>query len=130
VSDKIGNGAQHAVKWRPISLENSVQCCFCKFDCSLIVCKIFQFACYLPFSLSLISTSLAHACCKCCNLSISVVLIVQFTMKGMRVKNNTHIYVAQTSRNTMSITCDLYCCLLKQCEALRTCHLGFPIATK
>ena len=24
---------------------------------------------------------------------------------------------------------DLYCCLLPRCEALRTCHLGFPIAT-
>jgi len=25
--------------------------------------------------------------------------------------------------------CDLYCCLLPQCEVLRTCHAGFPIAT-
>ena len=24
---------------------------------------------------------------------------------------------------------DIYCCLLPRCEALRTCHLGFPIAT-
>jgi len=24
---------------------------------------------------------------------------------------------------------DLYCCLLPRCEALRTCRLGFPIAT-
>jgi len=24
---------------------------------------------------------------------------------------------------------DLYCCLRPQCEALRTCHSGFPIAT-
>jgi len=24
--------------------------------------------------------------------------------------------------------CDLYCCLLPQCETLRTCHSGFPIA--
>ena len=24
---------------------------------------------------------------------------------------------------------DLYCCLLPQCEALRTCRSGFPIAT-
>jgi len=26
--------------------------------------------------------------------------------------------------------CDLYCCLLLQCDALRTCRSGFPIATK
>jgi len=25
---------------------------------------------------------------------------------------------------------DLYCCLRPQCEALHTCHSGFPIATK
>ena len=25
---------------------------------------------------------------------------------------------------------DLYCCLLPQCEALRTCRSGFPIATQ
>ena len=27
------------------------------------------------------------------------------------------------------MACELYCCLLPQCEALRTCHSGFPIAT-
>ena len=27
------------------------------------------------------------------------------------------------------MACDLYCCLLPQCEALRTCRAGFPIAT-
>ena len=30
----------------------------------------------------------------------------------------------------MIATCDLYCCLLPQCEALRTCRSGLPIATK
>jgi len=48
----------------------------------------------------------------------------------MYVKNNTHIYVSQTSRNWMSTTWDLFCCLLPQCEALHTCRLGFPITTK
>jgi len=28
------------------------------------------------------------------------------------------------------MACELYCCLLPQCEALRTCRSGFPIATK
>jgi len=27
------------------------------------------------------------------------------------------------------MACELYCCLLPQCEALRICRLGFPIAT-
>ena len=28
------------------------------------------------------------------------------------------------------MTCELYCCLLPQCEALRICRSGFPIATE
>jgi len=27
------------------------------------------------------------------------------------------------------MACELYCCLLPQCEALRICRSGFPIAT-
>ena len=30
----------------------------------------------------------------------------------------------------MIAVCDFYCCLLPQCETLRTCRSGFPIATK
>jgi len=29
----------------------------------------------------------------------------------------------------MIVACDLYCCLLPQCEVLRTCCSGFPVAT-
>ena len=47
----------------------------------------------------------------------------------MCAKNNTHIYVARTSNNRVISSGDLYCCLLPQCEALRTCRSGFPIAT-
>ena len=46
----------------------------------------------------------------------------------MCVKNNTH--VARTSRNKMSTTWDLYCCLVRQWEGLRTCFSAFPITTK
>jgi len=67
----------------------------------------------------------------CCNLSIGIVLNVWFTMNGMCAKNNTHIYVARTrSSNRVILSGDLYCCFLPQCEALRTCHSGFLIATK
>ena len=67
---------------------------------------------------------------NCCNLSAGVALNVQFTTNGMCVKNNTPIYVARTSNNRVISSGDLYCCLLPQCEALRTCHSGFPIATE
>ena len=51
-------------------------------------------ACILLVYLSLpvISTSLAQPCCKFCNLWVGVVLNVRFSMNGMCVKNNTHIY--------------------------------------
>jgi len=41
-----------------------------------------------------------------------------------------YICVAWTSNNRVIAACDLYCCLLPRCEALCTCHSGFPIATK
>jgi len=41
----------------------------------------------------------------------------------------THIYVVQTSKNRVTSSGDLYCCLQPQCEALRTCCSGFMIAT-
>ena len=47
----------------------------------------------------------------------------------MCAKNNTHMYVARTSNNRVIAAHGLYCCLLPQCEALRTCRSGFPIAT-
>ena len=72
-------------------------------------------------------------CCICnnvgCNLSVGIALNVWFTMNGMCAKNNTHIYVARTSNNRVIAACELYCCLLPQCEALRTCRSGYPIAT-
>jgi len=42
------------------------------------------------------------------------------------VREEQHPYIC-TKRVIMA--CDLYCCLLPQCEALRTCRSGFPIAT-
>jgi len=40
-----------------------------------------------------------------------------------------YMYVARTSNSRVISSGDLYCCLLSRCEALRTCHSGFPIAT-
>jgi len=51
-------------------------------------------------------------------------------MNRMCANNNTYIYVAQTSNNRVILSGDLYCCLLPQCEVLRTCCSGVPIATK
>ena len=47
----------------------------------------------------------------------------------MCVNNNTIIYVARASSSKRDCEHDLYCCLLPRCEALRTCHSGFRIAT-
>jgi len=38
----------------------------------------------------------------------------------------THICVTRTSSNRVIAACDLYCCLLPQCEALRACCSGSP----
>jgi len=40
------------------------------------------------------------------------------------------LYVARTSNNWVISSSELYCCLLPQCEALRTCRSGFSIATQ
>jgi len=114
----------------PNRLETGAQCCFNKSDCRLFISKFSQFAFYLFLTPLVISKNLAQLCCKYCNLSVSVVLNVRFATNRMYVKNNTHIYVSQTSRNRMSTTWDLHCCLLPQCEALHTCRLGFPITIK
>jgi len=44
-------------------------------------------------------------------------------------RTTPYIYVARTSNNRVIVSCELYCCLLPQCEALRTCRSGFPIAS-
>jgi len=49
---------------------------------------------------------------------------------GYAWRTSTHIYVSRTSRNRMSTTWDLSCCLLPQCEALHTCCSVFPMITK
>ena len=59
---------------------------------------------------------------------LSVVVNVQLTTNRMCMKNNPH--ASRTSRNKMSVTWDLYCCLVQQWEALRTCCSTFPITTK
>ena len=40
-----------------------------------------------------------------------------------------HISMWHEQAIIVIMACDLYCCLLPQCEALRTCRSGFPIAT-
>ena len=36
--------------------------------------------------------------------------------------------MSRTNNNRVIMACELYCCLLPQCEALRICRSGFPIA--
>jgi len=40
-------------------------------------------------------------------------------------KEQKYIYVVRTSNNRLIMACELYCCLLPQCETLHICHLGF-----
>jgi len=54
--------------------------------------------------------------------------VIDQTINGMYTKN-IYINVARTSNNRVILSGDLYCCLLPQCEALRICRSGFPIAT-
>ena len=65
-----------------------------------------------------------------CNLSVGVALKVRFTMNRMCAKSNTQIYMARTSNSRVISSGDLCCCLLLQCEDLRTCCSSFSIATQ
>ena len=120
-------------------LENGAQSFCNKFDCKLFISKFSQFAFYLALSFSFITKSPDQPCCKCCNLSVSVVLNVRFTMNGMRVKNNTHIYVAQTSSNRMNtswvsvVACchsvKLYALAARPLRSQQSGALTSPVAT-
>ena len=48
---------------------------------------------------------------------------------GCAWRTTPYIYVAWTSNNRVIMACELHCCLLPRCEALRIYHSGFPIAT-
>ena len=66
----------------------------------------------------------------CCNLSSGIALVVWYTTNGMYVKEQHHTYKWREQAITeWSWQCELYCCLLPQCEALRICRSRFPIAT-
>ena len=49
---------------------------------------------------------------------------------GCAWRTTPYIHVARTSNNRVIVAVELYCCLLPQCEALRICRSGFPIATQ
>ena len=112
----------------PDKLENSAQC-FNKFDRRLFISKFIDIAFYLSLSLPVISKSLTQPWCKCCSLSVSIVLNVRFATNGMCMMNNTHV-ARNAAENKIITTCDLNCCLVQQWEALRTCCSAFPITTK
>ena len=76
----------------------------------------------------IVSQQLVNSCqAYCCNLSAGVERSVHHEQNVH--EQQYHIYVAQTSNNTVITACDLYCCLLPQFEALCTCRSGFLIAT-
>ena len=73
----------------PDKLEKRAQFWYEKFECRLFISKFSQFAIYLSPSLSVISTILAHHCCKCFNVMVGITLNVRFTTKEMCTKSKT-----------------------------------------
>jgi len=66
-----------------------------------------------------------HSNVNCCNHSAGVALECAVHHER-NVREEKHcICVARSSNNRVIAACDLYCCLLPQCEALRTCRSGF-----
>ena len=65
----------------------------------------------------------------CCHHSTGVALICTVHHEQNVNKEQHHKYVLWTSNNRVMSSGELYCCLLPQCKALRTCRSGFPIAT-
>jgi len=63
-------------------------------------------------------------------LLVGTSLHVYYTKNEMCAKNNIYLYVVQTSNNRVSMACDFYCCLLPQCGALHSWHLGLQFATQ
>ena len=64
-----------------------------------------------------------------CYFSACTWLIVWFTTNGMCVKKTPSYVWREQAIVRETATHDLYCCLLPQCEASRTCRSGFPIAS-
>ena len=97
----------------------------------LQIARVYHIASLSIFDLLAKRQSRKLASLWCCNLSGGVALNVWFTTNGICVKNSTihTVYVARTSNNRVIMACEFNCCLLPQCEALRTCRSGFPIAT-
>ena len=78
----------------------------------------------------------AHCCCEAVahNIFKSVLLLQPLRWRCVDCvihherdvrEEQQSIYVARTSNNRVTSSEDLYCCLLPQCEALRTFRSGF-----
>jgi len=118
----LQNGTRYVKKWCPMSFQQAwLQVIY--------ILSFFQFPYYVSLSLSVISTSLAQTCCKCCNLLVSVVLNVGFITNEMGMENNIHVAYMWRKQSEIKWTWRVIS-MLPQFEALRTCCSGFPIATK
>jgi len=84
-----------------------------------------QFALY-PFK---IYTELNKKCACVATSPVMLRWLCDSPGTGCARRTTPYIYVARTRNNRVIMACELYCCLLPQCEALRICRSGFPIAT-
>ena len=122
----LENDDQHAMKWRSSSekiLPIVVLTCLIA-GYIYLSCFRLHFTCL--FHSQSFQKSQAQPSCKCCSLSVSIVLNVRFTTNGMCMMNPC----GANKQNKMITTWDLHCCLVQQLEALRTCCSAFPITTK
>ena len=72
VPGKLENGAQHAMKWRPISQKMVSNVVLRSLIAGYLYLSFSQFELYLSLLLWVILKSLAQTCCKCCNLSFAL----------------------------------------------------------
>jgi len=103
----------------------SAQCHFSIFDCRLFIFSFFQFAFCLSLSLSVISTSLSQTFCKCCNLSVSVVLNLCDSPWTRCAWRTTPIHKWREQAETEWAQRVIF--MQPKCEPLHTCCPGFPV---
>jgi len=66
-----------------------------------------------------------HRVCTVATSPLALRSLCDSPRTGCARRITIYIYVARTSNNRVIMVCELYCCLLPQCEALRTCRSGF-----
>ena len=100
------------VKWAPAMVGST--------DCAKYGCEPSCNVCWWHIVFNLLQPLFCWRCVEC----------VIHHKWNVREEQHPHVCGANKHYNRMISSGKLYCCLLPQCEALRTCRSGFPIAAK